>query len=186
MEVISNKNKKRIMTKPKKEYEKKYQKNYIECLSCKKTFHRCKSLIKSENNFCSIECKGSGMSLNLTKPMRKGTGLYDNETPLIRRKYYKYKIRDNNKFKTELDFSIEEFIKMIKEGQCFYCGLNDNSLGLDRIDNKLGHIKSNIVVCCFECNMTRGDRWTHEEMILIGETIKKIKNKRKDEKNKII
>ncbi len=166
------------MTKKKEVYEKVYQKNYIKCLSCDKTFHRCKSKCKSENSFCSIECKAQGMSDGLTKPMRKGTGKYDKEIPLIRRKYYKYKRFDKDNFDTNLDYTIDEFIKIIKEGVCVYCGDNSNKLGFDRINNYLGHTLNNSLVCCEICNMTRGDRFTYDEMIQIGQVIKKIKDNR--------
>lgn len=163
------------MTKKKEESEKKYKKNYLTCLSCEKVFHRPKSLCKSKNNFCSIECKSKGMCDGLTNPMRKGTGKYDKETPIIRRKYYKYKRFDNDNFNSKLDYTIDNFIEFIKDGQCTYCGDNSNKLGFDRIDNNLGHILNNVVVCCEICNMTRGNRFTYEEMIQIGQIIKKIK-----------
>jgi len=44
------------------------------CCVCKKSFERCPSLIKSKNVFCSIHCKGCGMSTGLVADMRKGTG----------------------------------------------------------------------------------------------------------------
>lgn len=166
------------MTKKKDDKDKVYQKNYVECLSCCRIFHRPKSQCKSKNTFCSIECKSQGMSDGLTSPMRKGTGKYDKETPLIRRKYYKYKRFDKDNFDTKLDYTIYEFIKIIKENECIYCGDDSNKIGFDRIDNNLGHTLNNIVVCCEICNMTRGNRFTHIEMIEIGQVIKKIKNNR--------
>lgn len=170
------------MSKKKEEKDKVYKKNYIECKSCKKTFHRCKSLCKSENNFCSIECKSIGMSEGLTRPMRKGTGRYDKKTPLIRRKYYKYKKFDIDNFNTKLDYTISYFIDLIKSGSCVYCGDKDK-IGFDRIDNNKGHNLSNCVLCCEICNMTRGNRFTYNEMIEIGSVIKKIKDKRYEAKN---
>lgn len=162
------------MTKRKDDADKVYQKNYVICLSCNKTFHRPKSLCKG-NIFCSIECKSIGMVNKITKPMRKGTGNYDLETNRIRRKYYKYKRFDMNKYNTELDYSIETFIDIIKNNSCYYCDENNNKLGFDRKDNNKGHILDNVVVCCELCNMTRGDRYSVEEMLLLGEVIKKIK-----------
>lgn len=73
------------------------------------------------------------------------------------------------------DISFDEFL-VLSQQNCFYCGKEpsnrttcystktrgltkerfDNSYfiynGLDRIDNNLGHIKSNIVPCCKTCN----------------------------------
>jgi len=169
------------MTKRKEEKDKVYKKNLIECKSCGLIFHRCKSMIKSKNNFCSIDCKSKGMSEGLTKPMRLGTGNYDKITPLIRKKYYKYKRFDKDRFKSDLDYTIDYFIDLIKNGECAYCGYKEE-LGLDRIDNKQGHRLNNVVVCCHLCNMSRGDRFTYDEMLCLGKEIKKIKDKRNEEK----
>ena len=165
------------MNRKKNDIDKVYQKNYVTCISCNKSFHRPKSKVKSDNIFCSIVCKATGMSNGDTKPMRKGTGLYDKVTPLIRRKYYKYKSRDNDKFSIDLDYTVDDFIKNIKDGECYYCG-DKEKLGYDRINNNKGHISSNVVICCELCNMTRGDRYSMEEMILLGKVIKKIKKNR--------
>lgn len=61
-------------------------------------------------------------------------------------------------------------------GVCVYCG--HKATGFDRIDNRIGHIKSNCVPCCKECNVARMDNFSHEETFLIGEVIKKIKDMR--------
>ena len=59
---------------------------------------------------------------------------------------------------------------------CVYCGYK--ATGFDRIDNNIGHIKSNCVPCCKECNTARMNNFTHEETFLLGEVIKKIKDSR--------
>jgi 5-methylcytosine-specific restriction endonuclease McrA len=41
---------------------------------------------------------------------------------------------------------------------CFYCKTNNYlELGLDRIDNSLGHSLDNVVTCCSKCNNILGD-----------------------------
>ncbi|AQY55293.1 endonuclease VII [Escherichia phage vB_EcoS_ESCO41] len=63
------------------------------------------------------------------------------------------------------DINIEYCIIKMNE-PCHYCGHIDTPAnGLDRIDNSIGHVKSNLVPCCRLCNMTRGDRWSHEDFI---------------------
>jgi hypothetical protein len=64
-----------------------------------------------------------------------------------------------------------------KNSPCVYCGYT--ATGFDRIDNKLGHTKENCVICCKECNVARMDNFTHEEMFIIGNAIKHIKDARK-------
>lgn len=74
---------------------------------------------------------------------------------------------------------------VIENGKCFYCG-DTHNLGLDRIDNSRGHEIGNVVPCCYECNVARGNNFTMEEMRLIGKTIKEIKKKRNESKIKEI
>lgn len=59
---------------------------------------------------------------------------------------------------------------------CFYC--DDAATGCDRIDNRAGHMMANVVPCCADCNSARMDRFTHEEMVLLGQTIRIIKERR--------
>ena len=72
--------------------------------------------------------------------------------------------------KRDFSFSIteEHFNKLTKQN-CHYCGViakqeyrNRNSNGsyvyngIDRIDNKLGYEKNNVVTCCWLCNKLKG------------------------------
>lgn len=83
-----------------------------------------------------------------------------------------YKLRDKKR-NLHNDITLEFFREKIKEG-CIYCG-DKNRVGFDRIDNNLGHIKSNVVPCCYVCNCARNDNFSFEEMKLIGLAIKEIK-----------
>lgn len=58
--------------------------------------------------------------------------------------------------------------------KCVYCNTEYN-LGCDRIDNSKGHLISNVVPSCGDCNVMRGDRFTHKEMLIIGKTISQVK-----------
>jgi len=62
------------------------------------------------------------------------------------------------------ELSKEEFFEIVSK-KCFYCGLEPHNLkkgfnnhgdftysGIDRIDNKKGYIKGNVVPCCSICN----------------------------------
>lgn len=81
------------------------------------------------------------------------------------------RLDDQKKFNTNLsrDFVIKALIK-----PCTYCGYS--ATGLDRLDNSKGHTEDNCVPCCNECNVARMDNFTHEEMLIIGETIKIVKD----------
>ena len=56
---------------------------------------------------------------------------------------------------------------------CIYCG-STKDIGLDRIDNKKGHSKDNVVPCCYICNTARNSNFSFEEMKILGKTIKEI------------
>lgn len=90
-----------------------------------------------------------------------------------------YKVKDKKRgYSTDIDI---DFMVDIFNKKCEYCGDNKH-IGLDRIDNSIGHLKYNCVPCCVTCNTARNDNFTYEEMKLIGLTIKSIKEKRNESK----
>lgn len=94
-----------------------------------------------------------------------------------RNKYIKYLTYDKSKKYSTL--SINEFIKIMHGAICIYCGYNKD-IGLDRLNNNMGHIIENVVPCCALCNMTRNNYYTHEEFKLIGSAIKQIRDARQN------
>jgi hypothetical protein len=70
----------------------------------------------------------------------------------------------------------EEYVKDSLSKSCSYCGFP--SEGLDRIDNKIGHTKSNCIPACKSCNIARNNIFTFEEMQEIGKTLRDVKLKR--------
>ena len=61
---------------------------------------------------------------------------------------------------------------------CVYCRFANEGThgGLDRLDNSRGYIPGNVVSCCVECNVARGDNFTPDEMrTLIGPAIREVK-----------
>lgn len=69
--------------------------------------------------------------------------------------------------KTKHVFNLDiEFIDELIAKGCTYCGGQppDVKMSLDRIDNSIGHIKTNVLSSCIDCNLTRGtmpfDAWT--------------------------
>ena len=49
------------------------------------------------------------------------------------------------------------WIQTAIEGGCSYCGETELRMTLDRIDNTLGHVKTNVVPACIRCNYLRRD-----------------------------
>ena len=91
-----------------------------------------------------------------------------------------------NKGSCTLDIDIDEFSRWRKSQpqQCRYCGISEIQLlqvgmksqiqrpvkvmGVDRQDSSRGYVVDNLVPCCFVCNQVKGDRFTADEMAMIG------------------
>ena len=71
------------------------------------------------------------------------------------------------------DLTTAEVLELILK-PCVHCGTTELPIGLDRIDNSLPHIKGNVAPSCAPCNFARGDRFTFDEMQIIGKVIRKI------------
>lgn len=76
-------------------------------------------------------------------------------------------------FKNNNDFV--EWYKRQKE-ECYYCGMLKHqqggrykNLSIDRLDNLLPYRAGNIVLCCFRCNIIKGNFFTANEMLQIAE-----------------
>jgi len=142
------------------------------CAICGKEVTRYRSHIKSKNVFCSRKHKEKGMILGLVAPMRLGTGNDWTPEDIIRkRKYYKYRKFDKDRGYKTVNVDVNKFRDILKNGECYYCG-KKSEIGFDRIDNSKGHTIGNVVLACNICNMTRGNRFTVEQMKKIGELIK--------------
>jgi 5-methylcytosine-specific restriction endonuclease McrA len=78
--------------------------------------------------------------------------------------------------------SYDEFIKFTETSACHYCGdvihWVDNGrapYNLDRKDNLKDYSTENCVVCCFECNATKGARFSYDEMLIVGKAVHEVK-----------
>lgn len=68
------------------------------------------------------------------------------------------------------------FVKKLLNKGCYYCGLKNIKLSLDRIDNSRGHMKDNVNPCCRRCNFIRGNM-PYEAWLSIVPAIKKATKK---------
>lgn len=79
------------------------------------------------------------------------------------------------------DIGFENYLQLIAADACAYCGFPLSKLGysLDRIDNSIGYLPTNVVPCCKECNRARSDLVSFDEMTKhIGPAIQRIKEER--------
>jgi hypothetical protein len=70
------------------------------------------------------------------------------------------------------------FYAAIIESGCTYCGTALHGYTghcLDRIDNSKKHDSWNICACCPLCNAVKSDKFSFDEMALIGSAIKQIR-----------
>jgi hypothetical protein len=68
--------------------------------------------------------------------------------------YLSYKNKAINRMKVDFEITEEEFNELVNN-KCYLCRKENNSFhqnGIDRIDNNIGYIKSNIKACCGNCN----------------------------------
>lgn len=70
-------------------------------------------------------------------------------------------------FDTSRNITAEWILENIFSGQkCIYCGeSNWKKLGVDRINNELGHTPENCICSCWECNKARGNKYSFEEFM---------------------
>lgn len=61
----------------------------------------------------------------------------------------------------EFALTIEDFISMWKI-PCFYCGIEIDEIGIDRIDNTMGYTRDNIHPCCRMCNIAKNNHTLDE------------------------
>jgi hypothetical protein len=74
----------------------------------------------------------------------------------------------------KLDWGLsEETYVRILEAPCTYCRspLDDEGVGLDRLDNTGGYVPGNVVPSCGICNRIRMDFFTPQEMMIIGRVL---------------
>ncbi len=81
---------------------------------------------------------------------RRSKANSDRRRQTIQGRYYSYKkdaeVRD-------LEFDIEEYVfASFWKRPCCYCKKIVDTVGLDRLDNNVGYLLSNVVSCCMECN----------------------------------
>ncbi|AAC96857.1 hypothetical protein PBCV1_A490L [Paramecium bursaria Chlorella virus 1] len=74
-----------------------------------------------------------------------------NATPLG-----KYQDIKKGAIRRNIPFDItEDFVRIITNEECFYCGQRTSDIlrnGIDRLDNTIGYVEDNCVSCCGTCN----------------------------------
>ena len=89
----------------------------------------------------------------------------------------------NNCKRKKISFNLKlSQIINISSMNCYYCGEPPRNIkwrryfcfiyqGIDRMNNKKGYSIDNVVPCCLSCNSIKGDRLSHQEMILVAQVL---------------
>lgn len=78
-------------------------------------------------------------------------------------KYVDLKNRNKKRKYEGKIITIEEFTELINQ-LCVYCGGENITKGIDRVDNFKGYTKENSVSCCKKCNYMK-NTWSKEEFL---------------------
>lgn len=93
------------------------------------------------------------------------------KTPIARANNLLSQYKRIDKGKNEVDFNAQWIVDNIFSKQCVYCGESDwHKLGCDRKDNSKGHVKDNVVPCCYHCNVKKHSMNYHEYLYKINKT----------------
>lgn len=79
-----------------------------------------------------------------------------------------------------MTLTLAQFCDLIAQ-PCTYCGDSTGvtGSGLDRLDSSKGYTPDNVTPCCRDCNVAKSDRFTPDEMRVIGQAIADVKRRRK-------
>jgi hypothetical protein len=64
-----------------------------------------------------------------------------------------------------------DFVKEIMSKTCCYCGRFSHKRTIDRINNSIGHVKTNVVPSCLRCNLIRG-AMPYEAWLIVAEGVR--------------
>lgn len=89
-------------------------------------------------------------------------------------RFKNYRDRSKNRgwdFSLDKDWAIKQM-----EKPCYWCETVSIERGFDRLDNRVGYTKENVVPCCIKCNYIKGDMPV-EAMEILKPALIKIREK---------
>ncbi len=94
---------------------------------------------------------------------------------------YNSLLRDAKSVNRKVTICYEDYVDLIKNPNCFYCGIEINfqpfcrsintSYSLDRKDNQKDYTAENVVICCKKCNFGKGNLFSFEEWVVVGKAL---------------
>lgn len=129
----------------------------------------CKDCVKEKNRQRYLKNKESINQRN--KAWKKANrGQYLAQQREYNRAYHKtipgkYREYKQSAFRRNYTWALsKEAFAQYWQVPCYYCGDEIDTIGIDRINNDLGYIESNIVSCCSVCNRAK-DTMSKEQYI---------------------
>ena len=135
-----------------------------------KRFHICGEHLRATLDYLLIDKhKPSDFRKDFNTGYDKNKSNYNDYEMYIRQQESQYR-RGAKRRGVVYELSVSEFQSLV-ESDCHYCGVppqmkhsfqreNDNIFcrnGIDRVDNNLGYISTNVVPCCHACNVAKNN-----------------------------
>lgn len=154
------------------------------CIDCKVEKNRTEFYLRNkEKGYAESYCKSCSHIRSSKKNAVKFT---DNSNLEAYRKYKRDKDRENrveggqylirfilgdckssDRRKGRENDLTREFVESLVNDPCVYCGDVEGRMSLDRVNNDLGHLKTNVVRSCTRCNLVRG-QMPHEAWLVVA------------------
>lgn len=119
---------------------------YTKSAVCRDCYNKKKSLRKKEYSKTTV-----GQSVRRRKDINYRSNPKYRSAMIV-----KDSRRADKLFGRENNLTREVVETLISDG-CYYCGETKLKMTLDRRDNSIGHLTSNVVPCCIRCNYIRRD-----------------------------
>ncbi len=132
-----------------------YGRGLRKCYLCKKILELNSNNFKrnkSSSYGFDYECKKCANIKNKTLPSYQRNIKRRQTDKKYRYWIYQYNSKLRNK---SWNLTFEDF-ESLWQKSCYYCGSKIESIGIDRIDNKIGYQNNNIIPCCAKCNRMKG------------------------------
>lgn len=146
-----------------------YRLYYFNCSSCYNEIKTRATYLKTHSGLC-ISC--SAKITIKTAQIKNRLRPYEAKYNILKQKC------------PETDLTYDDYLEFTKIPNCHYCEktmnwepYQTNNMGfwLDRMDNNIGHLKGNLVVCCGDCNRTKRDLFSYNEFMLLAPVLKQIR-----------
>lgn len=96
--------------------------------------------------------------------------------PNGRHTHLKKQLRNEGISSSDPIWSLNFYAALIVDNECHYClgPLSPTGHALDRRNSSYGHTATNVVPCCWPCNVIKGKYWEYEHMMLLAPKLRRL------------